>query len=73
MKQINAKEFVCLSDTEMQEVDGGAGLWATIAKGVLAAGKVVGTACGVGATGGVVIIGACVVVAGVAIYGALNS
>lgn len=56
MEMVMTEGFVELSMVEMEEIDGG-GVWAAIGAGLMKAGAVVGTACGVGATGGLIIIG----------------
>ena len=72
MEMIKTNGFCEMTDSEMQQTDGG-GFWAALGAGALKFAAAVGTACGVGATGGFVIIGASVVAVGVAIYGACNS
>ena len=67
MENVMNYGFVELSNDEMTDVDGGA-WWAAVGAGLTKVGTVVGTACGVGATGGLIIVGAAVVAVGVGVY-----
>ena len=64
--------FCELNENEMMTVDGG-GFWGAIAAGLMKVGAAVGSAVGIGAIGGIILVGVCVVAVGVAIYAGCNS
>ncbi len=66
MEQLMNNGFCEMSQEEAYEVDGG--FWAEVALGAKYVCGTVGAAVGLGPVGGGVLIGACVVAVGVAIY-----
>lgn len=72
MEKRKEENLTLLSAEELYDIEGGS-FWGAIAAGLLKVGTAVGAACGVGATGGFIIIGASVVAIGVAIYAGCNS
>lgn len=69
---MNMGAFEALNQQEMMEVDGGVGIWAAIVTGATKAATAVGGLCGMGPVGGAVVIGCCVVAAGVGAYCAVK-
>lgn len=70
---MNMSAFEELDNREMMGVDGGVGILAAVGAAATKVATVAGAAVGLGPVGGGVLLGCCVVAAGVAIYAACNS
>lgn len=73
MNEMNLNAFSVLSGEEMKDVNGGGGVGLKfVSKAAITAATKVGAFCGMGPVGGGIIIGCCVVAAGLAICAATS-
>lgn len=73
MEMVLNNGFCTMTQDEMKEIDGGAGFFAAMGAGIVKGLTAVGGVVGLGPVGAGVLIGACVVAAGVGIYAGCNS